>query len=94
MFPSKSSRPSRLEIEISQLVNALRDHRPESEEYGVILERISKLEKIQKEREPESISPDAWLAVTANLVGIVLIIKHEQFNVITSKALGFVIRPR
>ena len=41
---------------------------------------------------PSSVSKDAMLTVGANLLGIVLIIKHEHVNVITSKALGLVIR--
>lgn len=41
-----------------------------------------------------SISPDTILVVAGNLLGIVLILKHEKLDIITSKALGFVLRGR
>lgn len=41
-----------------------------------------------------SISPDTILVVAGNLLGIVLILKHEKIDIITSKALGFVLRGR
>lgn len=40
------------------------------------------------------ISPDVLLTVAANLVGIVLILKHEKIDIITSKALNFVLKGR
>ena len=40
------------------------------------------------------ISPDTVLIVGGNLLGIILILKHEQLDIITSKAIGFVLRGR
>lgn len=40
------------------------------------------------------ISPDTIAMIAANLVGIVLILGYEKADVITSKALGFVMRGR
>lgn len=39
-------------------------------------------------------SPDTLLVVGGNLLGIGLILSHEKLNVISSKALGFVLRGR
>lgn len=61
-----------------------------SEEYGVALEQLSKLQKIRQEEKPDRVSSDALLAAAVNILGIALIIKHEHVNVITSKALGFI----
>ena len=85
---------SRLQIEIDQLVLALGDHDPNSEEFGTITERLSKLHKIEQDRKPNRVSPDTALLVGANLLGIAMIIRHENLNVITSKALNFVIKAR
>lgn len=93
MFPNAKPK-SKLQIEIDKLVLALGDHEPTSEEFGTVVERLSKLHKIQEDNKPESISPNTALLVGANLLGIGMIIKHEHLNVITSKAMSFIIKPR
>jgi hypothetical protein len=93
MFQS-SPPDSKLQRAVDRAVRELDGYPVASDEYGLILDRLSKLHKMKEEDKPASISPDTLLMVGANLVSIVLIIKHEQFNVITSKALSFVIRPR
>lgn len=91
---NQSKPKSRLQIEIDQLVLALGDHAPDSDEFGEIVERLSKLHKINQDIRPVSVDPNTALTVAANLVGIFAIIRHESINVITSKALSFVLRPR
>lgn len=88
---NKPKRKSRLQTEIDKLVLALNDHATGSEEYGQIVERLSKLHKIQQDTTPtRSVSPDTALTVGANLLGILMIVRHEHLHVITSKALNFV----
>lgn len=91
---NKSKPKSRLEIQIEESILSLNDHSPDSDEYGEIVERLSKLHKINQDIRPASVDPNTALAVAANLVGIFAIIKHESINVISSKALNFVFRPR
>jgi hypothetical protein len=52
------------------------------EEYGKLAEKKWK------------ISPDTLLVVGANLLGIVLILKQEKIDIISSKALNFVLKGR
>lgn len=52
------------------------------EEYDKLIERKWKF------------SPDTLLVVGANLLGIVLILKHEKIDIISSKALSFVLKGR
>ena len=40
------------------------------------------------------VSPDTLVIVGANLLGIILILKFEQLDIITTKALSFVIKGR
>ena len=40
------------------------------------------------------VSPDTILIIVGNLAGILLILKYEKLDIITSKALGFVIKGR
>jgi hypothetical protein len=93
MFPS-SPPDSKLKRACDRAVRELDDHSVASDEYGVILERLSKLHKMMEDNKPASVSPDTLVMAATNIVGLILIIKHEHFNVITSKALSFVIRPR
>jgi len=83
-----------IDTEISRLVLKMQDMEVDSDKYGAALERLSKLQKIRQEEKPDRASSDTMLSVAAHLVGIVLIIKHENVNVITSKALNFVPTPK
>lgn len=40
------------------------------------------------------VSPDTIVVVAANLLGILLILNHERLDIISTKALGFVIKGR
>jgi hypothetical protein len=47
-----------------------------------------------QEKSKTRVSPDTLLIVGGNLIGIVLILGYEHLHVVTSKALGFVLRGR
>lgn len=83
-----------IESELETTVRALKTHTVISEEYAKTLNVVERLHEMLEEEKPSSVSKDALFAVGANLLGILMIIKHENVNVITSKALSFVIRPR
>ena len=54
-----------------------------------LMERHKELRQRNKQ-----ISPDTLVVVAGNLLGIVLILNYEKLNIVTSKALNFVIRGR
>lgn len=83
-----------LQKEIDRTLVQLKSHSPTTEEYGTIVDRLVKLYQMNEKDQPSSVSPDTMILVAANLLGIALIIRHEHANVITSKALGFVQKPR
>jgi hypothetical protein len=80
--------------EIARIVVVLQDLEPNSDEYGATLDKLTKLQKIRQEEKPDRASTDTLVTVAANLVGIALIIRHENVNVITSKAMSFIIKPK
>jgi hypothetical protein len=82
-----------LESELEHQLKALKNHAGGSEEYAKTLSHVERLHDMIDEKH-SIVSKDALLNVGANLLGIFMIIKHEHVNVITSKALSFVIRPR
>ena len=69
-----------------------------SPEYAKVVEQLDKLYKIRTYDKPDKFTKDATLAtslaVAGNLAGILLILGFEKVDVITSKALGFIIKPR
>lgn len=67
----------------------------EAGEHVAAFERMIKLYELRERMKREnSISKDTLLIVAANLLGIILVIRHEHVNVITSRAMQMVINPR
>lgn len=90
MFRKKDKRTT-IQKEIDDLLLEMEKMDPMSEEYKTRLQNVERLTKIKESYEPKiSFSPDAILGFLANILGIVLILHHEDFNVITSKATSFV----
>ncbi len=82
--------PSPLDEVIDALIDRMKTEGPDSEDYSSMVTNLDKLMKLKEANSPKRISKEAWLAAGVNLAGILFIIKHEQFNVIASKALSFV----
>lgn len=76
--------------EISRMILDLKAHEVDSDEYGTTLERLGKLHKMRQEEKPDRVRSDTLVTVAANLVGIAMIIRHEEFYAVTSKALSFI----
>lgn len=85
---------SKLDQAIDDALFTLMSHPATSEEYATIVERVAKLHKLKEIESPQRVSPDTLLTVGANLAGIMMIIHHERLNVVTSKALSFVMKPK
>ena len=66
----------------------------ESDEFTKKMDQINKLYALREKHSKKSISPDTMVLVAGNLAGIVLILGYERAHVITSKALGFVLKSR
>lgn len=88
--------PQELQDAIDLALLELQAHKPYSVEYVKSLEQIEKLYKLRAPR-PElqkPVSLDTVLTVAGNLTGIVMILGYERAHVLSSKALGMLIRPR
>ena len=84
-----------LESEIEQSIRVLRNHQLGSEEYAKALACVERLHGMLEEEKHSTVSKDVLASIGANLLGILMIIKHESVgNFISSKALNFVIRPK
>ena len=83
-----------LEKEIDDVLLAMRHMAKDTDEYEMAIDHLERLYKMNSKDNDDKVSPDTMAVVVGNLVGILLILKHEEVNVVTSKALNFVIRGR
>jgi hypothetical protein len=90
LFDSKIRTNTTLENATERALKKLDHLEVTSKEYGEVLDRVSKLHKMKEEEKPSSVSKDTLIKAGANLLGILMIIHHEQVNFIGSKALPFV----
>jgi len=95
MPPPIEVKPKHLQTVIDQILLTLAHQDPATEEYAKSVNQLTalyKLKELDKPEPPQRISPDTLVLAATNIAGIILVIKHEHFNVITSKAFNF-IRP-
>jgi hypothetical protein len=91
---SRNKEPTLLEREFDRALRALSTCEVGSQEYVKTLDVISTLHTVKKDHKPSSVSRDTLAIVAANLLGILMIIKHEDLNPITSRAMNLVMKPR
>jgi hypothetical protein len=91
MLP-KSIIETKLDEEITALLNKLKETTKDSKEYDALVDRIAKLHKLKTEEGLKLPSLDTVLIVGANIFGILWLTRYEREHVVTSKALGFVKR--
>jgi hypothetical protein len=83
-----------LDEAIDSALTDLQGFTAETEEYARTVDQLTKLYAIKDQERPKSVSPDTLAIVAGNLLGIVVIVGHERANVVTSKALNFVLKLR
>lgn len=93
MFINREGK-SPLDVSIEVAHASLQHLDPNSEDYGVVLDRIARLEKMRDAKRRPSLSPDTLVLAATNLLGIFLILNYERTEIVTTKALGFVSKAR
>jgi uncharacterized protein YfkK (UPF0435 family) len=89
----KKTEPSSLENEIERLLEVMKNMDPaDDEKYSDVADQLVKLYKLKEVDSKKRVSPDAMAAAATNLAGILLILNFEHAHVMTSKALGFVVK--
>lgn len=77
---------------INQMCLEMLEEQPGTEEYVKMADQLNKLLKQQESRLPKQIDRNTLILVAGNLAGIVLILAYEKAGVITSRAIGFVLK--
>ena len=91
---TKRDKRTNLEKEIDRVLLEASYMDPHSKEYAEVMDNVEKLYKAKSYERSRTVSPDTIAVVAGNLLGIGLILGYEQSHVITSKALGFVLKGR
>jgi hypothetical protein len=94
MFKKQNSATlERLDKAIEDIFIDMGGFTSETEEYADMLKKLERLYKLKEQDTPKPvISPEVLLTVGANLFGILAILHYEKVNVVTSKALSFVMK--
>lgn len=93
MFNRKpSAEDARLADAIDELFNEIANEEGHTERYNALTDQLSKLMTLRKEKNAKRVSPDTIVIAATNLLGIALIVGHERANVITSKAVNFLMK--
>lgn len=94
MFNRTESTTPGLDEIITALESQLVATDPDAEEYAKMVTQLETLYKIKAQTKPPRVSADTLVIAGANLLGIILIVGHERAHVMTSKAVGFVLKAR
>jgi len=94
MFKSTAHNKEGLEEAINTVLKEMSSVGADSPQYEKLVEQLDKLYKIRDTQLPDRVSMDTLAAVLGNLAGLVLVLKHEQVAIITSKAFGMIGRIR
>lgn len=97
MFTKKTDPKSDLLQEaIDSALNDLKGYHANDDEHATVVDQLVKLKSLQDEQKLhwKNIDPNTLVVTGVNLLGIVAILKHEKFEVITTKALGFVMKSK
>lgn len=85
---NKPAEETELDRTIIKLELDLQTTEADTKEYAKKVKLLEKLYAIRSKNAPKGVSPDTWLLVGANLLGIVIIVGYEHGHVLTSKALN------
>ena len=94
MFTQKDKTKPGLDKAIDELLKEMSALNGDSEEYAKMVTQLNTLYRLKEVDPPKTISPDTLAIVAGNLLGIVMIVGHERAHVITSKAIGFILKMR
>lgn len=79
---------------IYKVLREMEENGVETEEYATAVRHLETLNKLKAEERPKRVSADTVAIVAGNLLGILVIVAYEQKHVMTSKATGFIIKPK
>jgi hypothetical protein len=95
IFRRKESTPDPLDELIVHHIQVIEGTEETDEDYAKMIDELKVLMEAKAlQPVPKSVSPDTIAIIAANLAGIIAILGFEKANVLTSKAIGQLLKPR
>lgn len=95
MFNLTPKKRPTIDTEIEHILTTMKDLTPGTNEYIRAAHNLKLVSEAKERIDSKRICPDNVLAAVTNILGILLIIGHEEVgNMISTKALSFVARLR
>lgn len=85
----KKKQPTAHELEVSRLYDVMHGATPGDKDYEDALKALVTLTELNPKRKM-TVSGDAILGAVVNVLSTGAVLHHEQMNVITSKAFGWI----
>lgn len=79
---------------IDKVLLEMQENGVETEEYATALRHLETLTKLRDDEKPKRVSADTVWVVAGNILGILAIVAYEQKHVMTTKATGFILKPK
>lgn len=83
-----------LDKAIEEVFSEMQGFSSDDDEYAKMVDQLVKLYSLKEKNSPEKVDANTKAIIFGNLAGILLIVGHEKTNVVTSKALSFVMKLR
>jgi len=80
------------DAERMRIFEAMKSMEIDSKEYLHAIEILDALAEANSKKSSTKVSPDTIAIAATNLAGILLILNYERLNVITTRAIGFILR--
>ena len=93
-MPTSPKPKSDIDLALTTAFLELKTHPPTSSEYATVMDQIVKLNKMKNDNSSPCLSPDTLALAATNLLGLLMVIRHENVNVIATKAFSMVLKPR
>jgi hypothetical protein len=94
MFKRKSQTDPELDNAIASIYEEMKVLTSDDDAYADMVKQLAALTKLREETRPRGVSADTLAIIAGNLVTTVLILRHEQVNTISTKAMSFVSKLR
>lgn len=83
-----------LDDQIDNILTQMLTYDGHSDEVAKMSKHLELLYKLKAQSEPDKVKKAEWLAIAANLAGILLVLNHERLHVITTKSFGMLSKIR
>ncbi len=85
--------PSIYDEPIEKVLDAMKTYDTVDGEFITLMEYLERLTKLKAEKHSK-VDPNTMALIAGNLAGILVIVAYEQKHVMTSKAMGFILRAK